>query len=635
MNNSFYKSIIISLLTTFIGIILSINSYGAYLRNIPMKMTQPDGTIINCFATGDEFYNWLHDADNHTIIRNPATGYLVYAVIEEGKLIPSDFVVGEVNPADVGIEPGLNVFPEISQLKSTGIEGIQNAPKTGILNNIVLFIRFLDQAEYTEPISNYDDMFNGNSFSLQGYFNEVSAGQLNISSTYYPAPNNNIVVSYQDQFNRNYYEVYDSITNPAGYSTSAERTVREHTLLENAVNSLKIQIEGSGLDFDSDNDGYVDNICFIVQGSPAGWSELLWPHKWALYSKNVFISGARVWEFNFQLSDVTEVSVLCHEMFHTLGAPDLYHYNGDGLNPVAGWDLMAYDYAQHMTTWMKHKYGQWFNTVPEITANGTYKLPAVSDSPFACFKIPVPESTTEFFMVEYRRKTGYDANLFSTYDEGLLVYRVNTLFEGNAGGPPDELYVLRPEVTDTTLNGYWPDAALSADQNRTILNDNSDPLPILSDSTVTSLSIYDVGLVGDSIEFKVGPASGCTEYNHTDVVSICQGEDYVFGTQILTASGEYTEIFQSVDGCDSTVVLTLTVHPVYNHTDVAAICDGEGYVFGVQNLTASGEYTEIFQSINGCDSTVVLTLTVHPAYNHTDVAAICDGETYIFGTQNL
>ncbi|MBT6766909.1 MAG: T9SS type A sorting domain-containing protein, partial [Prolixibacteraceae bacterium] len=124
-------------------------------------------------------------------------------------------------------------------------------------------------------------------------------------------------------------------------------------------------------------------------------------------------------------------------------------------------------------------------------------------------------------------------------------------------------------------------------------------------------------------------------YNHIVEVAICDGETYIFGTQNLTDSGEYTEIFQSINGCDSTVVLTLTVHPVYNHTDEAAICDVDTFVFGTQNLTASGEYTEIFQSINGCDSTVVLTLTVHPVYNHTDEAAICDGEDYIFGTQIL
>jgi hypothetical protein len=58
------------------------------------------------------------------------------------------------------------------------------------------------------------------------------------------------------------------------------------------------------------------------------------------------------------------------------------------------------------------------------------------------------------------------------------------------------------------------------------------------------------------------------------------------------------------------VVLTLTVNPVY-HIDVEnAICQGDEYIFGSQTLTDAGEYTKVFQSALGCDSTVVLTLGV-------------------------
>ena len=124
-------------------------------------------------------------------------------------------------------------------------------------------------------------------------------------------------------------------------------------------------------------------------------------------------------------------------------------------------------------------------------------------------------------------------------------------------------------------------------------------------------------------------------YNNTAMESICQGETYLFGTQNITSAGEYTEVFESKTGCDSTVVLTLSVDPVYNHSAEAAICQGENYAFGTQSLTTAGEYTEVFESKTGCDSTVVLTLSIKPTYNHTDVTSICQGDTYIFGTQSL
>jgi M6 family metalloprotease-like protein len=485
---------------------LSINSYAAYLENVPVEVMQPNGQVVKCFATGDEFHNWLHDKNNYTIVRNKETGYYVYAILKDGVFSDSDFVVGKIDPIALGIKPGLNIPRQKPYLKSASGEDRSFAPTSGDFNNIVIYIRFADQAEFTESQTNYESMFNGEDFSLKGYFSEVSGSQLNVYSTFYPAPQNNTIVSYQDIHNRDYYVPYDATSNPEGYVGEDERREREHILLENAIEAVRTPLESSGINFDSDADGYIDNICFIIQGATEGWSDLLWPHKWALYTRTVTIGGSRVWEYNFQLSERTNVSVLCHEMFHTLGAPDLYHYNeeSDHLYPVAGWDLMASNTAQHMLTWMKFKYGKWMDEVPEIFGQGTYKLPAVGNNPFACYKIRVPESTNEFFMVEYRKREGYDTNLSGSYDEGLLVYRVNSSYNGNASGPPDELYVLRPGVTAGSPNGNWYDATLSENQNRTAINSFSDPLPLLTDSNESSLSIYEVGFIGDSIEFKVG-----------------------------------------------------------------------------------------------------------------------------------
>ena len=124
-------------------------------------------------------------------------------------------------------------------------------------------------------------------------------------------------------------------------------------------------------------------------------------------------------------------------------------------------------------------------------------------------------------------------------------------------------------------------------------------------------------------------------YNHTVNVSICSNESYTFGGQLLTTQGAYTHTFQSVKGCDSTVVLNLSVYPSYNTTDAATICAGEVYAFGSQALTSAGTYTELFTAVNGCDSVVTLTLTVHPVYHDTFSATICNGEAYQLGTQSL
>ncbi|PLX11918.1 MAG: hypothetical protein C0594_03050, partial [Marinilabiliales bacterium] len=124
-------------------------------------------------------------------------------------------------------------------------------------------------------------------------------------------------------------------------------------------------------------------------------------------------------------------------------------------------------------------------------------------------------------------------------------------------------------------------------------------------------------------------------YDETIEDSICDGDSYILGSQTLTTAGTYTEVFSSSLGCDSTVTLNLYVNPVYSETDEDTICDGDVYDFGTQSLSAAGTYTETFTSITGCDSVVTLTLHVNPVYNETLNATICEGESYDLGSQNL
>ena len=148
--------------------------------------------------------------------------------------------------------------------------------------------------------------------------------------------------SYQDQNPRNYYQPYNEVTNPNGYQNDNQSRTREHNLLRDAIEFIENQVP-SDLDIDSNNDGYIDNVTFLVRGSPGAWASLLWPHRWALYSHDVYINGSRVYDYNLnmEVGGYFTVGTLSHEFFHSLGAPDLYHY-WDDTAPVAvgGWDVM-------------------------------------------------------------------------------------------------------------------------------------------------------------------------------------------------------------------------------------------------------------------------------------------------------
>jgi M6 family metalloprotease-like protein len=483
----------------------------AYFEKLPYTITQPDGKTISCFVSGDEFFNWIHDQEGYTIIQAP-DGYYYYAE-QNGDLIkPSIYLVNSVNPASVGLIRWTKISKKEYQrkhdamfsYKKAGKGGPDNAPQSGTLNNLVVYIRFSEDGEFTTTRQAFDDKLNpATGVALKSYYQEVSYNNLTISSTHYPACAMTTNLSYQDLHPRNYFQPYNATTNPTGYNGDTEKTSREHTLLAAAINWINTNSSvPSSLNIDGDNDNNVDNVCFILRGSNGAWDDLLWAHRWTLYSQTVTINGKRVYGYTFQPESQVSVKTLCHEMFHSLGAPDLYHYTNQGvIAPAGGWDLMDSG-GGHMLAYMKWKYAQhtWIITIPAITTTGTYTLNPLISSTKNCYKIASPNSTFEYFMVEYRNKSGtFETNIPGS---GLIVYRIDTRVTGNSNGPPDEVYVYRPSGT-TTTNGSPGNAFFSSTVGRTALNDASDPSCFLQNGSAGGLKISNVTTAGPTISFDV------------------------------------------------------------------------------------------------------------------------------------
>lgn len=517
----------------------------AFIRNFPMTITQPDGTEIACFATGDEYYNWLHDEDNYTIIQSQADGYYYYAQLENGILVPSIYKVGETNPRLTNLKTGINITgEEMKEIRNKILKETPPMPVpanyvninsgSGLINNLCMFIRFADQDEFTsDTLLNYNrfnDTTSGAN-SQYNYFKYTSYEQLDIITYLYPQSTTNIIVSYQDIYNRSYYMPYNATTNPNGYQ-SGQRAEREHGLLKRTIEYVVAsgQIPAS-LDLDYDNDDLVDNICFIVRGSPTAWSTLLWPHKWSLWSENVYINGKQVWNYNFQLEThlaTNAVGVLCHEMGHTLTMPDLYHYTSNGIAPAGPWDVMESNSnpPQSMLAFMKYKYCDFIDDIPEITESGTYTLYPLSDTIKNCYKIASTTSNSQYFVVEYRVKEGtFEGSLPGS---GMLIYRIDPeAGNGNAGGPPDEVYIYRPNGT-TGNNGSVNIANYAADFGRTEINDETNPSSFLQNGSAGGLYITDISALGDSMTFRVEFESVPITYFEAEVQIACKNEKIKF-----------------------------------------------------------------------------------------------------------
>ncbi len=118
--------------------------------------------------------------------------------------------------------------------------------------------------------------------------------------------------------------------------------------------------------------------------------------------------------------------------------------------------------------------------------------------------------------------------------------------------------------------------------------------------------------------------------------AICAGETVQFFNNTLFEEGTYTEILSTQNGCDSTIILQLTVNDTFQFVQYDTICEGETFQFFDLSLTNTGTYMESFATdLAGCDSTYVLYLTVNDTFNFYESATICQGETYSFFGQEL
>lgn len=498
-----------------------------YVTNMPVMQVQPNGDTVHFFVTGDECYHRYHDANNYTIVQR-IDGYWVYAVTDaEGNLCPSSYVVNLFsNPAAAGLTPGLTISREewLKHKKSREIPEQYRAilPKTSGRNhgdycNLVIFIRFANDSSYKRSFESIDVMFTDStresSASLYNYFKHASYNKIFMRTYYAPAPSGDTINSYQSPHPRGYYMPYAE-NNPEGYRNSNQRNEREFDLLESAVNYINehAPVPRSYV-LDCDGDGNIDNVNFIVKGAQTGWNDLLWPHKWNLYGREVYINGKRVNTFNFQLegsgSSYFGPSTFCHEMFHSLGAPDLYRYNtGTEITPVGSWDLMAGNAnpPQHSMAYIKYKYGNWLDSIPLITTPGQYTLRSIADSSNTsnCYRFPSSDPD-QFYVVEYRNTS--DIFESGIPGKGLIVYRVDTRFDGNAGynddNTLDEIWIFRPGSSSRYENGYLNRACFSRDMNRTEFSPATDPFPFLSDGTrETSFAITHIGMADSTITFR-------------------------------------------------------------------------------------------------------------------------------------
>jgi hypothetical protein len=121
------------------------------------------------------------------------------------------------------------------------------------------------------------------------------------------------------------------------------------------------------------------------------------------------------------------------------------------------------------------------------------------------------------------------------------------------------------------------------------------------------------------------------EITTQQVFTICNGESISVGNSTYLLGGTYVDTLTAVNGCDSLVTTTLTINPVFTTNNPIVVCFGETYTIGDSTYTTSGVYTNLFEAITGCDSTVITNLTILPLNTYSQTINVCFGGSYSIG----
>lgn len=408
---------------------------------MPIKDMQPNGDWVTLKIKGDEYFNWQEDGYGYTVIKHQ--GWYKYAKVDEqGHLQPTNHIVGQVDPTQLKLAPGLlpnnNDGTEVKgssqkPLGSDGTIGEQADTLTGVRPHLVVLIRFADHQQKTLPsVEQIDTLFNGlkrdeqliPSGSVKQLFEQNSYGQLKINST---------ILQWID------------LPHPQAYYSQNGGT---RNRLEQGIQSALSQLE-STVDFkqfDSNKDGYLDGVTFLHSGYGAEWGgtdsdrsyykDRIWSHQRS-FTTQLWVSqqGIQIKDYaiasalwGVKGNDITRIGVIAHEMGHQLGLPDLY---GSIDNPqVIDFDFMAnawdFETSQHcpgqLSLWSKIQLG-WYN--PKVIAeDGQYQLRAINSYPDGYLLGNIANDDGFYWLVENRQANGFDCSMKQS---GLLVWQVNSV----------------------------------------------------------------------------------------------------------------------------------------------------------------------------------------------------------------
>ena len=241
----------------------------------------------------------------------------------------------------------------------------------------------------------------------------------------------------------------------------------------------------------------------------------------------------------------------------------------------------------------------------------------------AAFLVPAGSHTLKFayakdYSVSRNSDCAWIDNVTLPHQSSPVVFRTDELCEGNP-------YIIAGDTINTAETGthtYIGTSGNSSSDTVLLIDYTIHPTYNTIDSLVAcdSLTWHDSTFTASTFNFQLSTFNsyGCdsTVTLHLTIHPSYAAEETIVGCDSLywrgilfSASIDTTEQLTSINGCDSIT----HHHLVVNHSVMNIIFDtttSETYVWNDSVYTSSGTYMQVFSTEQGCDSIVMLMLTI-------------------------
>lgn len=533
----------------------------------PVKVTQPDGTELTILLRGDEFHNYRTTQDGY-LIREDEKGFYRYATINASGAVemtavraknPEKRVATEKEFLKTITQPdqiSLATVPTMSRMKriSSAQKVTTGYPLSGSPKSLVILANFKDKAfTVSNPQQSFQNLVTQPGYSANG--GTGSAKDYFMSSSY-------------GQFSPDFV-VVGPVTLPqtlAYYGTNVSSSDQYPAKM---IADACAAADAAGVDFtqyDTDNDGYVDNVFVYYAGyneAEGGAANTIWPHRWSLtdagFTGTKTFDGKIVNDYSCTSelkgasgSNMCGIGTFCHEFGHVLGLPDYYNTDDSSINTLNEWDIMDYGaylnngctpptysvFSRFFLGWLtpqEAKTPSTFTleplyqgtTTPASTQKQAYLLSAITHN-----LVGSSPSPTEYFMLEYRKKTGWDAYLPA---EGLLIWHIDYKQSAWDDNTPNNYSGIEKQTSSDHMRVYLEPTGTYKTTPGTAFTSGSFT-PTTWSGTDINRAITEITKTADNITFKLMGGSSA-QITATGSVS---GFATAYGTPSAVQSLTYT-----------------------------------------------------------------------------------------------